>query len=442
MTKDDVYEKIAESSLFSNLGLFIGSGFSKAVFLTSCFCSPLSWKELLENIARTNGIDWSSIDKEYHSCPEIASIICNHISIDKGIDRKESEKLIKEQICNLTSWYPNQQHRDLCTNQINTLNPKWIITTNYDLIIEGILPNNSNSLGPNDSLVFSNYGIPVYHMHGIRTNPQSLIITNEDYIKLFRPNEYRLHKLSLTINESTTLIMGYGVGDQNVLTALDWSKNVYQNSKAHYPNGVIQLVYTETPNTTPTVSNDGFILLETNNLLDTIKEINEKISEKHSANLLRQEEIKVISGHLINADEAVINAFIDQQDNRRSYLARIAYDYRYIIEPFLGFLTKVFDKCWERARPRGAFSAYAEMTSIVLDVLIEIEYSKMSPALFELIASNFERFSSYIGSAFGESHEALRRWNARKDQIPALTKNELINYANQSSAYRILSILK
>jgi len=138
----------------------------------------------------------------------------------------------------------------------------------------------------------------------------------------------------------------------------------------------------------------------------------------------------------------VLVQFIEEQENRRIYLARISSDYRYVIESFLSFLTKVFDRCWERARPNGAFSAYAEMTSIVLDIIIEIEYEKMPPALFETIASNLERFSSMIGPRFGESHEAYRLWMRRRDEIPEMTKKELINYANQYSSRRICRLME
>ncbi len=57
-------------------------------------------------------------------------------------------------------------------------------------------------LSPDDQLVAPKGVIPVYHLHGIRTNPDSIIITQEDYIELFRPNQYRQQKLSLTLKES------------------------------------------------------------------------------------------------------------------------------------------------------------------------------------------------------------------------------------------------
>jgi len=442
MTRNDVYSKLAQASLFGNLGLFVGSGFSKSIFLNSFFGCPLSWVELLEKICEINRINWNSIVKEYRSCPEIASTICQRIAQGEGITLKEAEKKAKEQVCNLTSWYPNQQQRTTYTPILTKLGPKWIITTNYDLILEGLLPDSASSLGPNDSLVFSNYNVPVYHLHGIRTSANSLVLTNDDYIKLFRPNEYRLQKLSLTINESTTLIMGYGIGDPNVLTALDWSRNVYQNSKTHYPNGVIQLVYTETPSQDPTETSDGMILLETNSLLDTMSQVCAVVDEMRQQQQNSSAEVELVRNHLINADDTIILQFITEQENRRVYLARISLNYRYVIEPFLSFLSKVFDRCWERVAPNGAFGAYEEMTSIVLDVITEIPYETMPPALFETIASNLDRFSSYIGPGYGQSHAAGRTWNRRKNEIPDVMKAELRNYADQYYSNRIRNLLE
>jgi hypothetical protein len=274
-------------------------------------------------------------------------------------------------------------------------------------------------------------------MHGIRTNANSLIITNEDYIKLFRPNDYRLHKLSLTINESTTLLMGYGVGDPNVLTALDWSKNVYQNNKTHYPNGIIQLVYNVNPSAIPIETDEGMVILETNSIIETIGFVNHKINENRQRYQASLTEITAVRNHLINADDATIKAFITDDTNRKLYLNRISNDYRYIIESFLSFLAKVFDLCWERAKPRGAFYAYNEMIEIVLDTIIEISYEKMSPALFETIASNLDRSSYYIGTELGKSRAAYNLWHRRRGEIPEIMKKELCYYAQQYGSYRI-----
>jgi len=442
MTKDEVYSKIAESAHYGNLGLFVGSGFSKSVFENFYPVQPLSWIELLQKVCELNMLDWKDIDTSFKSCPEIASVIEKIISTQKGEDITQVDKMVKEQVCRLTSWYPNVDQRNNFTPLLSKLNPQWIITTNYDLILEGLLPENSNSLGPNESLVFSKHTIPIYHLHGIRTNPNTLILTNEDYITLFRPNEYRLQKLSLTINESTTLIIGYSVGDPNVLTALDWSKNVYQNNKSHYPNGVIQLVYTETPNDNVIETNNGMILLETNSIKDTLHYISHSIKKVERSYKKYQKEISFIKNQLIDADEESIDRFITDQDHRREFLVRISNSHIYLTETFLSFLTKVFDECWERSRPNGAFHAYWEMTSILLDIIIEITYDKMQPALFETIASNLDKASPYIGNGYGEGHSAYRLWRDRKKEIPEINKKELINYSEQYCCNKIARLLE
>ena len=62
-------------------------------------------------------------------------------------------------------------------------------------------------------------------------------------MRLFRPSQYRQIRLALTIKESTTCLLGYSLGDVNVLTALDWSKNVFRESKGNYPHEVVQILW-------------------------------------------------------------------------------------------------------------------------------------------------------------------------------------------------------
>ena len=124
MTKKEVYKLIAESSIYGNLGLFVGAGFSLAVNEIYPTCKPLSWPSLLEKICIENEILWddkteadgsikkSEINKEYVSCPEIASQICNIISDKKSIKIEDAIKTFKHQVCNITSWYADVQQRN------------------------------------------------------------------------------------------------------------------------------------------------------------------------------------------------------------------------------------------------------------------------------------------------------------------------------------------
>ncbi|MGI5868186.1 MAG: SIR2 family protein [Kiritimatiellia bacterium] len=283
MTISDVYTKIAEASIYGNLGLFIGAGFSKAVFESEhSDKGPLFWIELLERVCKPLGVDWDEVKKESKSCPEIASEICRIYSRDKKVRYEEATNAMKNEISKMTAWYPDDEQREEFSPLLQGVNAKWIITTNYDLIIESLLMDSGKSLGPNDSLVLSNMFVPIFHLHGIRTDPNSLIVTNEDYIELFRPNEYRLQKLSLTLHESTTVMLGYGIGDPNVLTALDWSNNVYGTNKDRYPQGVIQFVYQDgLPNDVEIVeiTDDKMIVVKTNSIKRALERIKNKVAD-------------------------------------------------------------------------------------------------------------------------------------------------------------------
>lgn len=226
-TRPEVLEFISSAASYGNLGLFVGAGLSKAVLNDDLVEIALSWGQLLERASAKLDVEYSEISKEGISYPEIASRICQAYASLNGISFPQAVRRLKASIAELTCWYPNQERRELFAGYLNALSPTWIITTNYDLVIEAILTGNSIPLGPNDQLTSRKDIVPVYHLHGRRTNPGELIIVQEDYVSLFRPNEYRQIKLALTVKESTTLIVGYALGDVNVLTALDWSQNVF-----------------------------------------------------------------------------------------------------------------------------------------------------------------------------------------------------------------------
>lgn len=62
--------------------------------------------------------------------------------------------------------------------------------------------------------------IPIYHIHGVCNIPDSIVITNEDYAYMFRPNDYRQARLPFLMKESLVIMIGYALGDLNVITAV------------------------------------------------------------------------------------------------------------------------------------------------------------------------------------------------------------------------------
>jgi SIR2-like domain len=191
------------------------------------------------------------------------------------------------------------------------------VTTNYDQVLECLLSGNSVSLGPNDVFTSSNGVIPIFHLHGARTAPEDIIITQEDYVALFRPAEYRQIRLALTIKESTTCLLGYGLGDVNVLTALDWSKNVYEKERGDYPHEVIQIVRTKDPRPDPYRSNDGIVIVEASEISDFCEEYVTAAAEWKKGSKQKRGKLKEIVNLLAASEPETIKRFIDDDSWRR-----------------------------------------------------------------------------------------------------------------------------
>ena len=88
-----------------------------------------------------------------------------------------------------------------------------IITTNYDSLIEHLFE--FNKLIGNDILLSNPYG-SVYKIHGCISNPDKIIITDNDY-KFFdeKYDLIRAQLLSLFVH-NPIIFLGYGVGDENI----------------------------------------------------------------------------------------------------------------------------------------------------------------------------------------------------------------------------------
>lgn len=443
LSREDVLGLISKSSIYGNLGLFIGTGMSMAVLNDDWKKIALSWKELIYKCAEEFEIDLKiDIKTEGLSYPEIASEMAKLISLNESINYKIAVKKLKEKIGSLTCWYPEKEQREVYGKILQDIDPDWIITTNYDLIIECLLTGKCLSLGPDDQLISPQNLIPVYHLHGIRTNPSSIIISQEDYISLFRPNQYRQQKLSLSIKESTTLILGYGLGDVNVLTAVDWAKNVYSGQRINYPHEIIQLLYTDKPQKEPYRDRNDILIIEFKEMKAILKEIAELVIMDKEKEYENDKKLHILNDIIQNPEMENIGNFIENEAFRKSVIDAISQNDVKLISGFLELFSRAIDETWERAKPNGAFYAYDENLCILLDIIENIELMKLPPALLESIAYNLDHLANYIGMHSGESRAAYRTWKLRKENIPEDTKTELENIAKTRKYYRLKELWK
>jgi hypothetical protein len=439
--RQDVYKFISSAASYGNLGLFIGTGFSKAVLNDDKNQIALSWRELLERVSYSLDIDYKALPKDGIGYPEIASKICQAYSENSNKTYNQALSEIKRKVASLTSWYPHSKKREEFGRYFEHLSPAWIITTNYDLVIESLLTGKSIPLGPNDQLTNPKDVIPVYHLHGIRTNPEEIVISQEDYVSLFRPNEYRQIKLALTLKESTVLLLGYGLGDVNVLTALDWSKNVFNSETSSFPHDVIQILRIPDPSETPYRDRNGILIIEVDEITDFFNEFAEvrvvKLEEEQ--NYLKS--LTEIQEALNAPSQETIERFIDDLDFRKSLIHALSATPIHLASGFISFLDKCLTETWTRSEPKGAFEGYNQNLVLLLDILTGFNTKNIPPALFQTAAYGLEKVAYYVGTDVGKSFSAARTWINRKKELSSDMVEELAAIAKQYSYINLKQLL-
>lgn len=441
-TRQQVHTFISDSASYGNLGAFIGAGFSKAVLNDEINEIALSWGDLLERASKKLDVDYNAIWKTGVGYPEIASSICKVHSENSGCDYMQSLRALKREISALTSWYPDREKREKFSKYLECLSPSWVITTNYDMVIESLLTGKSIPLGPNDSLSSPDGVIPVFHLHGLRTNPEEIIIAQEDYVTLFRPSEYRQIKLALTIKESTTLLLGYGLGDVNVLTALDWSRNVFKSEEANYPNDVVQVLRKDNPAEEPYRDKNGIVILEVEDLSNFFEDFIEVRTEELNKKKKEQKALKNLADELDAPDGEMIEKFIDDEKFRSEMLKILSKFSIHLVSGFVSFLNKCIDETWARSRPDGAFEGYNQNLILILDILTAFSISRFPPALFQTAAYGLQRVGYYVGDDAGKSWAARKTWDKRKNELSKEVVDELKSIADQHGYNHVKRLAK
>jgi SIR2-like domain len=441
-TRAEVFEFLFRSSQYGNLGLFIGAGFSRAVFSSDEDSPVLSWGPLLSTCSKKMGVDLPNLISEGTSYPDIASKLCRNYAETKSVTFIAALQELKGQICDLTAWLPSKDQRATFSDYLTHVAPTWIVTTNYDQVLECLLPGKSVSLGPFDSFSTRQGFVPIFHLHGVRTKPDSLIIAQEDYVRLFRPNTYRQIRLALAMNESTTLLLGYGLGDVNVLTALDWSMNVFTEGTGGYPHEVIQFVRKkDDPRDAPYRLSSGIVVVEGTEIADFLEDFANAIQDSKLLVEKQKAALKKLAKVFETADPSYITRFIDDNDWRRQVLEVLSAFSVNVVAEFETFFESCLTEAKKRSNVNGAFHQYGVNLHLLLDFLTAFQREDLPPALLPIVIHSFDRLSLFIGGKYGDSWHAKDVWEARKSELSPATLAELKILAKQHGGGALLALL-
>lgn len=211
------YYELAYALASSSLCFFVGTGFSKHVtggaapgwlsLLKDC-CDELSQgKSLIEDLFPD--------DKAIMPLEECASVI--------DLQMQKEGKSLYQAIAKKLEKIAASPKRVGKISAFAIKHPSLkFITTNYDLLIEkDVLKGNYTGFCPGFPVNRQRSSNEVYHVHGAIKAPDKMVVTANDYYRFINHPNYYSKRLDTLIEENTTVIIGYSLGDINFKSILN-----------------------------------------------------------------------------------------------------------------------------------------------------------------------------------------------------------------------------
>jgi HEPN domain-containing protein len=200
------------ASIFAGAGLSVSSGY-------------VNWKELMSDLAKELGLN---IDEEN----DLISIAQYHVN-ENGNNRYGITKKILEEFTEDVE--ESENHRIIARLPITSI---W--TTNYDQLIEKVIVNEKKNIDvkyKENQLLYTKpkREVVLYKMHGDVSEPDSTILTKQDYEQYFQTHETFVNALRGELITKTFLFIGFSFSDPNldyILSRLHLRHGI--NKRKHY----------------------------------------------------------------------------------------------------------------------------------------------------------------------------------------------------------------
>jgi hypothetical protein len=197
LNRPDVKSKVlelAEHSLRNRLVHFVGAGVSSSAGLPS-------WQSLLDEIAKSTDLPEEILSRLYElDVRDQAKILVSKISSTKYF----------ESLNRMLS----QQHYSLLHGLIASLHPSEIVTTNYDHLLEmAVGTEDQPSVLPGNAV--SENGRWILKLHGTLDNPDSIVLTRDDYLNLPQNSGALFGIVQAMLMTKHMLFTGYSLTDDS-----------------------------------------------------------------------------------------------------------------------------------------------------------------------------------------------------------------------------------
>lgn len=210
--------------------LFLGSGISRRLI------GAPSWMELLAAVAARSGLaeqQFTFLSQKAGNDPiQLGTLLADEVhawawasgknNFPSEYFTKEFEKtiFIKHLASDILSEvYFNSSRalsQDTEAELLRNVSPHAIITTNFDPLIDALFPDYELIVGEKIIPMSMNIMGELYKIHGTTSDPSSLVLTDDDYVRFTKKRRYISSKMMTYFAEYPVFIFGYGLGDRNV----------------------------------------------------------------------------------------------------------------------------------------------------------------------------------------------------------------------------------
>ena len=191
---------LAEELEKGKLVVFVGAGVSKNSGLPD-------WKELIKDYAEYRGIK-EFTSKEYLTIPEEVFERYGSLKYYEIAEKRFSGKYV-----------PNSVHRIL-----KKMNLTYIITTNYDTLIENEIKN-LQVVSKDEDLPYTSSNKMLIKMHGDFKN-KNIVLKKSDYDNYEKNFQLISTLIKGLFTTNTILFIGYSYNDTNVQQIMNWIKEI------------------------------------------------------------------------------------------------------------------------------------------------------------------------------------------------------------------------
>jgi hypothetical protein len=225
-------EEICKAIDKGSFGVYVGAGLSMGAGLPS-------WPQLLNDlidIIERKGIAASRIDEMRILSSQPAKFLLLAEEI-RDLIQNDLEKLIRERFED-KSKQPTETHDSLVK-----LKTKFIITTNYDTLIEKALVKNYNNFFPTvytykdaSSINYSlwNNDHFVLKAHGDAKTPKEIVLTERDYRNIIYNQSGYQSILHAIFSTNSILFIGVSLNDPELLLLLSYIHNIFHGGTPNH----------------------------------------------------------------------------------------------------------------------------------------------------------------------------------------------------------------